>query len=354
MNNHKLVKYPLIWHFGGAIISWGVMFCYSVFLFYRYFGEVGKSIEYLFLLFLVPILFLSVSAAILRRTMKVSLGKYIIVTIFIGSVLGLILYFTKKTLFSMFSGSVELYIFSSIAALTYPLACPVIAANLSAGLFLIERKSKKYVIPRIVCILFFLILLWVGIIVLCFGVLSIPISITFAEFASTILFLIFIRKDIRKPVPARPFKKASKSHNMTAPESQGSSTLLSIPDSSQSGKRFCGTCGSEISVGNMFCTVCGSRLSDQLVGAGHMLPNSGAPGHGKPGYDADARSTGFAVLGFFFPVVGLILYIVWREVFPLRAKSAGKGAIIGTITYVALTILLAILQVALTMYLFQW
>ena len=45
--------------------------------------------------------------------------------------------------------------------------------------------------------------------------------------------------------------------------------------------------------------------------------------------EVDAPSTGFAVLGFFIPLVGLILYLVNKEKSPKKAKSAGKGALIG-------------------------
>lgn len=53
----------------------------------------------------------------------------------------------------------------------------------------------------------------------------------------------------------------------------------------------------------------------------------------------DAPNTGYAVLGFFIPLVGLILYLTWKDQTPLRAKSAGKGALIGVIVSVALTII---------------
>jgi hypothetical protein len=46
---------------------------------------------------------------------------------------------------------------------------------------------------------------------------------------------------------------------------------------------------------------------------------------------SDAPSMGYAVLGFFIPLAGLILYLVWKDQYPLRAKSAGKGALIGFI-----------------------
>jgi len=57
----------------------------------------------------------------------------------------------------------------------------------------------------------------------------------------------------------------------------------------------------------------------------------------------DAPSFGFATLGFFFPVVGLILFLVWRDQTPLKSRSAGKGALIGVITGVVLTILMYVI-----------
>lgn len=51
----------------------------------------------------------------------------------------------------------------------------------------------------------------------------------------------------------------------------------------------------------------------------------------------DEGSTGgWAVLGFFFPIVGLILYLVWRDTKPLSAKAAGRGALIGFVVGVLL------------------
>ena len=63
----------------------------------------------------------------------------------------------------------------------------------------------------------------------------------------------------------------------------------------------------------------------------------------------DAPSMGFAVLGFFIPLVGLILYLVWKDQFPLKARSCGKGALIGVISQVAVSILCFILIFVLAM-----
>ncbi len=53
-------------------------------------------------------------------------------------------------------------------------------------------------------------------------------------------------------------------------------------------------------------------------------------------------NAGWAVLGFFFPLVGLILWLVWKDSNPENSKMAGKGALIGFIVSVVLTIIVAI------------
>ena len=57
----------------------------------------------------------------------------------------------------------------------------------------------------------------------------------------------------------------------------------------------------------------------------------------------DKPNAGYAVLGFFFPLIGFILYLIWKNNFPYKAKSCGKGALIGfisgTITAIVLNVL---------------
>ena len=47
----------------------------------------------------------------------------------------------------------------------------------------------------------------------------------------------------------------------------------------------------------------------------------------------DASSLWYGVLGFVIPVVGLIGWLMWRKPTPLRARSVGIGALVGTIAY---------------------
>lgn len=51
-----------------------------------------------------------------------------------------------------------------------------------------------------------------------------------------------------------------------------------------------------------------------------------------PGYSQqsnDSGSFGWAVLGFFIPLVGLILWLVWKDSKPKSAKMSGIGALVG-------------------------
>ena len=89
--------------------------------------------------------------------------------------------------------------------------------------------------------------------------------------------------------------------------------------------KFCSKCGKEINEEAIICVHCGCSVTPTTAPA-----------------NADAPSTGFAVLGFFFPLIGLILYLVNKDTAPLKAKSAGKGALIGFCVSLAFSIIYAI------------
>ena len=86
---------------------------------------------------------------------------------------------------------------------------------------------------------------------------------------------------------------------------------------------YCNNCGYIIEEGSLYCKNCGAKVDyNQNV-------------------SQDSSSFGFAILGFFFPLVGLILFLVFEGKKPKRAKSAGKGALIGFIINIVLSIILA-------------
>ena len=93
----------------------------------------------------------------------------------------------------------------------------------------------------------------------------------------------------------------------------------------------------------MFCWNCGKEISENA----YVCPHCGALiGNKKAQVKTDdAPSAGFAVLCFFFPLLGLILYLIWKPEYPLKAASCGKGALIGVIVSVAFSILYVIIVV---------
>lgn len=89
----------------------------------------------------------------------------------------------------------------------------------------------------------------------------------------------------------------------------------------------------------MFCKKCGAAIDDDAV----VCPKCGVSvGYSPKAAADDAPNTGFSVLSFFFPIIGLILYLVWHTEYPLKAKSCGKGALIGFIVSVVLGVVLGI------------
>ena len=100
---------------------------------------------------------------------------------------------------------------------------------------------------------------------------------------------------------------------------------------------YCKNCGRIVDDTSSYCNNCGARIDN------------------KPNADVseDSSSMGFAILGFFIPIIGLILFLIYEGKKPKRAKSVGKGALIGFITKIVLTIILVILYVVFATSLFN-
>jgi uncharacterized membrane protein YvbJ len=92
----------------------------------------------------------------------------------------------------------------------------------------------------------------------------------------------------------------------------------------------------------MYCSNCGKEIEDSA----HVCMYCGVPTNQKKQSQiiSEDNQTGCLIggLSFFFPIVGLILYFVWKETKPVSAKFAGKWALIGFIVNVVLTILAGI------------
>ncbi len=97
--------------------------------------------------------------------------------------------------------------------------------------------------------------------------------------------------------------------------------------------KYCSNCGSEVKETQDVCLQCGHRLT-------------------STNYIVEGDTFGWAVLGFFFPIVGLILYLVWKDERPKASLSAGKGALVSVVVNAvfiafAITLMLSVAPAAL-------
>ena len=123
--------------------------------------------------------------------------------------------------------------------------------------------------------------------------------------------------------------------------------------------RFCMECGNQLANNAKFCRNCGNVVVQDGSVKNRTSFNKPAvsgfaggtarkaeviPAPSGAGFETDAPSTGYAALGFFFPLVGLILYLIWKASFPQRASSIGKGAILGVVIWLGIYILAIVVQ----------
>jgi hypothetical protein len=76
--------------------------------------------------------------------------------------------------------------------------------------------------------------------------------------------------------------------------------------------KFCSHCGTEIFAAAVICPHCGCPVE------GACVPNTD-----------DTPSTGLNIISLLLPIVGLILYLVYHDKTPKKAKAIGKFALIG-------------------------
>ena len=93
---------------------------------------------------------------------------------------------------------------------------------------------------------------------------------------------------------------------------------------------YCSNCGNKINDNERYCPYCGAEQNIDYTVSAQQAAN-------KVSND-DTGSIGWGVLGFFIPLVGIILYCVWRNEKPLNAKISLKGAIISFILEAVLVV----------------
>lgn len=84
----------------------------------------------------------------------------------------------------------------------------------------------------------------------------------------------------------------------------------------------CPSCNKFSPNDSKFCTSCGNNITSTSIYVADDQPNFG-----------------YALLGFLAPIVGFVLYFLWKDQTPNQAKSWLKGAITSVIFSVVLVLL---------------
>ena len=90
----------------------------------------------------------------------------------------------------------------------------------------------------------------------------------------------------------------------------------------------------------MYCNNCGKEIDDRA----YICTHCGVKTKSVSQYDEPIG--GLGVLCFFSPVIGLILYLIWKEEKPVKSKGAGNSALWGISTSVVLYLLIMVIVFA--------
>lgn len=80
--------------------------------------------------------------------------------------------------------------------------------------------------------------------------------------------------------------------------------------------KHCRYCGAQIEDSASFCTTCGASTAS----VNNSNVQTAAPSQ-------SSGNIGWVILGFFIPIVALILYFVWKDTEPQKALAVGKGGL---------------------------
>lgn len=89
-----------------------------------------------------------------------------------------------------------------------------------------------------------------------------------------------------------------------------------------------------------FCKNCGNQIDDNAT----TCPNCGASQNTTPQV-TDNGGFLWGLLGCCIPIVGLVLFLVWKDTKPKTSKAAGIGALVGVILMILYYILIAVVGV---------
>lgn len=90
--------------------------------------------------------------------------------------------------------------------------------------------------------------------------------------------------------------------------------------------KYCEHCGAELLDDAVICPKCGCKCENKIDSSTQTIGRNATSNQTN---GITGESVGWFILGFCIPLVGLILYLVWKDSKPSAAKAIGLGALIG-------------------------
>lgn len=104
---------------------------------------------------------------------------------------------------------------------------------------------------------------------------------------------------------------------------------------------YCVKCGKKLEDNVGFCPDCGQAVLGSVIKESLSVSTNNLIAHDKP-------SNVVKWISFFFPIIGIILYVLWQGTTPKKARSALEGAMKGLLTCVILVIVFILISIILT------
>ena len=100
----------------------------------------------------------------------------------------------------------------------------------------------------------------------------------------------------------------------------------------------CPKCGTQNADGVQFCTNCGANLQTQ----GAVEPTPAARQQTNPAQEESVGALG--ILFFCIPLIGAIMYFVWKDDKPKKSKQACTLAIWGVVVGIIFQVIVLLMQ----------
>ena len=111
----------------------------------------------------------------------------------------------------------------------------------------------------------------------------------------------------------------------------------------------CNYCGYSVSEETVYCPNCGEKVDTtkkneikEVNEKTESAKEEVKQVQNNYGTSDSSYSFLWGILGYFIPVVGLILFVIWRETKPKDSKAAGIGALVSVITNIIFMIIMVI------------